>query len=366
MGILLKVFGDGRAGFLALLLSAAIFMSAQAALLPVVALRVGFAFEAGVLAAIAWMLAKVRPWPEHEAGLAGLLIILLTIVLSLWAESTGSRVIPLLAGALLAFTALTTSAAVIVVAVWFLTPLALPLWRQRRLEIVLFVLAATALIVPWSIRNYNVFREVILIRGNFGLELAVSNNDCTQVSLVENVISECFQVQHPNTSAGEADRIVRLGEPEYNRQRTHEALAWITANPVRFASLTARRFVRFWIPSETGDPISEIFHPLVTRERLWVYGMTLMSVFGLVRLWRTNPPGALLCSLWLSLFPLVYYIVQFLERYRRPILWITFLLAGAEIWRLILQSRLGSRLTSASLPQKTDAPETGQVPGASN
>jgi hypothetical protein len=339
MGTVLRVFGEGRAGAFVLFLSAAVFMSAQAALLPVVAVRVGIPFEAGVLAAIAWILAKVRLWPEHEAALAGLLILLLTIILSVWVESSGSLIIPILAGALFAFTALTTSAVIIVLAAWFLTPLSAPLWRQRRREIGLFVLAGSALIAPWSVRNYEVFKEVILIRGNFGIELAVSNNQCSEVSLVESVLKGCFQVNHPNTSAAEVQRIVSLGEPEYNRQRTREALAWITANPLRFASLTARRFARFWMPSETGDPVSEIFHPLVTRERIWVYGMTLMSVFGLVRLWRTNPPGALILSLWLSLFPIVYYIVQFLERYRRPILWITFLLAGSEILRLITEQR---------------------------
>ncbi len=366
MGALLRTFGDGRPGLFALVLSAAILMAAQAALLPLVAVHLGVAFEAGVLAAIAWILAKARPLPEYEASLAGLLVILLTIVFARWAGSTGSRTTPLLAGALFAFTALTTSAAAIVVAAWFLTPLAAPLWRRRRLEIVLFALSACAILAPWMVRNFNLFGGLILMRGNFGLELAISNNACAEVSLVENLLSQCFQTSHPNTSVEEANRIVSLGEPEYNRQRSQQALAWITANPVRFASLTARRIVRFWIPSETGDPIGEAFLPAFTRERLWVYGLTLMSLFGLMRLWRTNPSGALLCTLWLSLFPLVYYIVQFLERYRRPILWITFLLAGAEIWRLILQSRIGPRLNSGNPPPTENAPGTSQVPGAGN
>ena len=307
MGTLLRIFGDGRSGLFALAMSSAIFMAAQAALFPLAAVHLGVAFEAGVLAAIAWILAKIRPFPEYEASLAGLLVILLTIVLARWAGSSGGRAISLLAGALFAFTALTTSAAAIVVAVWFLTPLAAPLWRHRRLEIALFALSASALLSPWLVRNFNLFGGLILMRGNFGLELAISNNACAEVSLVENLLSQCFQASHPNTSAGEAKRVVSLGEPGYSRQRTQEALAWITANPLRFASLTARRIVRFWIPSETGDPIGETLLPAFTRERLWVYGMTLMSIFGLMRLWRACPPGALLCSLWLSLFPLVYY-----------------------------------------------------------
>ncbi len=366
MGALLRIFGDGRSGLFALVMSAAVFMAAQAALFPLAAVHLGVAFEAGVLAAVAWILAGIRSFPEYEASLAGLLVILLTVVLARWTGSTGNRTAALLAGALFAFTALTTSAAAIVVAAWFLTPLAAPLWRHRRLEIALFAISASAILSPWLVRNFNLFGGLILMRGNLGLELAISNNACAEVSLVENLLSHCFQASHPNTSAEEANRMVSLGEPEYNRQKTRQALTWITANPVRFASLTARRIVRFWIPTETGDPIGEAFHPAFARERIWVYGMTLMSIFGLIRLWQASPGGALLCTLWLSLFPLVYYIVQFLERYRRPILWITFLLAGAEIWRLILQSRLRPRLTSDVLGPTKNAPGTDQIPGASS
>lgn len=343
MGTLLKIYGDGREALFSLAFSAAVLLALQAAMLPLAAVALGIRFEAGVLASLAWLLAKIRPFPEFEANLAGVLIMALTMLLIRWVRPDSGMVQAMLAGGLSAVLALTATPAVPVVVLWFLTPLAAPLWRGRRREILGFWLCFAALLSPWVIRNYKVFGEFIPLRVNFGLELAVSNNGCANVSLVENLISRCFESEHPNASLAEAKRVAALGEPAYHLEKRRQAFAWIAANPAGFASLTARRFVRFWIPSETGNPVAEAFHPLVTRERLWIYLTTLMSIFGLLRLWRTSVAGATMCTLWLAVFPLIYYIVQFVERYRRPVLWITFLLAGAEMWRLIAANRVRQR-----------------------
>ena len=56
--------------------------------------------------------------------------------------------------------------------------------------------------------------------------------------------------------------------------------------------------------------------------------MTLLSIPGLWLLWKKNAHAAGILALWLVLFPLIYYVVQFDPRYRFPILWVNFLLAG--------------------------------------
>ena len=38
-----------------------------------------------------------------------------------------------------------------------------------------------------------------------------------------------------------------------------------------------------------------------------------------------------LCTIWLAFFPLIYYVVQYEDRYRYPIMWITFLLGALPV-----------------------------------
>jgi hypothetical protein len=45
-------------------------------------------------------------------------------------------------------------------------------------------------------------------------------------------------------------------------------------------------------------------------------------------MWKKSRSAAGILALWLLLFPLIYYVIQFDLRYRFPILWVTLLLAG--------------------------------------
>ena len=94
------------------------------------------------------------------------------------------------------------------------------------------------------------------------------------------------------------------------------AIAWIGANPGRFASLTAERFVLIWFP-----PIG-----------LGLTASTILGFVGLLLCWRTNRRAALLTAAPLMLYPLVYYATHTFVRYRYPILWISFLLAGHALY----------------------------------
>jgi hypothetical protein len=45
----------------------------------------------------------------------------------------------------------------------------------------------------------------------------------------------------------------------------------------------------------------------------------------------------------LATYPLIYYIVAYMPRYRIPIDWILYILAGAAVWQLIGGSLRTSR-----------------------
>ncbi len=201
------------------------------------------------------------------------------------------------------------------------------------------------IVAPWLIRNYLVFHRVIPVRDNFGLELAVSNNDCARFGIQRNFETGCFQKEHPNANLDEAKKVLALGEPKYNDARMREALRWIVGNPARFAKLSAMRFVVFWFPTET----TSFFVPGRVLERFTIYVMTLLSLPALFMLHRRNRQSAAVCISCLGLLPLVYYLVQYEYRYRYPILWVTFLLGALPITYFL--KRMFPSWSTDSLPQ---------------
>ena len=171
------------------------------------------------------------------------------------------------------------------------------------------------------------------MRDDFGLELAVSNNDCAHFAIRINLDSGCFDSEHPNGSLAEAMKVAQMGEAHYNDQRLHEASGWIKNHRTRFMQLTGMRLIAFWLPTETGT-----IHYAGTGRRLersLIYLMTLMSIAGVWILYRQDRKSGYICLSCLVLYPLVYYIVQFIDRYRYPILWLTFLLGSLPIARFL-------------------------------
>ena len=115
------------------------------------------------------------------------------------------------------------------------------------------VAAGAALVcLPWFIRNYEQFHSVFFVRDNLGLELYTSNNSCATPTMLGNYLSGCHFQTHPNVNAAVAAEVLEKGEIRFNQERMHEAFAWISENPRAFASLTARRFMRFWFPYLTS------------------------------------------------------------------------------------------------------------------
>jgi hypothetical protein len=177
------------------------------------------------------------------------------------------------------------------------------------------------------VRNYFVFGRLIFVRDNLGLELSISNNDCAPLSFEKN-LELCFAKFHPNVSTAEATRVLKLGEPQYNDVRLHEAIDWIRSHPSKFVTLSTQRFFAFWMPSDVANPLHDLVNPGQRKMRGTIYLLTLLSVLGLAILYSQNRNGFVLCALWLGLYPPVYYFIQYIDRYRYPIMWVTFLLGA--------------------------------------
>jgi hypothetical protein len=291
---------------------------------------------------LAWLLGLLlKPdleerWESHLAGLTALLLTTAACVWLkrdrpfAWAVATGAlgglaiHLNPVLGGVYL---------------VWvlyagrrpgYLKRSVLPLWILPLLMVTL-----------WTNRNVAVMRWLFPIRDDLGLELYVSYNDCAPYGFRENMRDSCITRFHPNSSAEEAQTLRALGEYRYNQTRLRKALAWIRVHPARAANLTLQRIWFFWFPSENG---LQGYREQRLR-MLALHALTVASFFGLYQSLKRRIFSATFLLLWIALFPLIYYLVQFEYRYRYPLLWTTCLLA-AEALRLT-----GSRLRLQ--PRKT-------------
>ena len=113
-------------------------------------------------------------------------------------------------------------------------------------------------------------------------------------------------------------KVRQMGEVAYDRYDLHLALQWIRQHPGKFATLSAWRFLYFW----AGPPE----HPY---ELIVTTSYTLAGLVGLFFMKRFV--GSIQFQIWVTVlasFPLMYYFVQYVSRYRTPIDWMLWFSAG--------------------------------------
>jgi hypothetical protein len=225
-----------------------------------------------------------------------------------------------------------------------------PMPRVQKLALALMPFAV---ISPWLVRNYEVFHHIVLIRDNLGTELWNSNNACATFSFKINRSINCFQ--HPNESLAEASKVRAMGEYDYNQEKLREALAWIKDNPGKFAELTKQRFLAFWFFTPGRGYFSGGHIP---ASILMIWLTAPLSVGGLWLLSKNQRNTAGICLVWLILFPVIYYIIQFTPRYRYPIWWASLLPASfivkeaaLRVWQRVRKSH--PHLAPAPDPQRS-------------
>jgi len=322
VALIYRIFGlTLTAGYIALLLRITCH-SAFYAMLPWVAGKLGVGKQSGVIAGLAW--AFVADWPGHGEMLTALMLALLLVAcVRRWHAPRLSAAGSFLLGMAWAV-------------VFHVQPALLPTmlacmafelgWSKdrRRWSFALIMVLGTVLVcLPWAWRNYAAFGEVFFIRSNFGLELRMGNHDGAAADI--DVMGARQGFRHPRIDLEEAYKLREIGEIEYMRQARAEAIDWITANPGEFTRLTALRIVHFW------------FGPL--HMPVAAAGVSALTVLALLGLWysrgTTTIPQRAALIIPLLTFPLVYYIVAYMFRYRLPVHWIILILAAAAVWHWI-------------------------------
>jgi hypothetical protein len=312
VSLLFRLFGAGRLGALSVFLFNAASASVQYALLVVLALACGLSPRPGILAGAVGALFPLHPLVEvdgWEASFVGMCwVAVLALTLHWWRRSPASGLYAVLAGLCWGLLMLAAPQMLAVfAAVMILYFLVVPRGTLGRSALALS--AAVLILLPWVIRNERTFGRLFFIRSNFGLELSMSNHDGAHPLLVQEMYSDgtnnFHKRRHPASSVPEAQLVQRMGEVNYNHWRFEEASQWIKTHPRAFLRLTAHRFWYFWFGFRWYKTL--ILFPLV-----------LAALLGLIRLFRVEPLAAWLFAACWTMFPLVYYCVNFDSRYAYP------------------------------------------------
>lgn len=313
VALLIGWFGNGPGAILALRWCTTLVIAAQLCLLPFLTRSFKLGYAPGALAAVVFLTSGIPREDWWEQNYTGLLMIVLSILMYRMLTRESSTLEAVCTGTLWGFSLLVSPVLLPALGLW----LCAMFWATGKplSQKLALVLLPTLVVCPWLVRNYEVFDQFVFVRDNLGMELAVSNNACAEFSFIANRISGCYALQHPNENADEAARVRSLGEVPYNGARMREAKAWIGENPERFIRLTGERIAAFWVPSALPVPGA--------RRKLdaVVSAASILCVAGLVLLWRRNRMAMFVVLCWLLTYPPIYYLTQYNERFRLPLLW---------------------------------------------
>jgi hypothetical protein len=192
-------------------------------------------------------------------------------------------------------------------------------WRRWPGAAALAVLGLALFVGPWAVRNQQMLGEPVLLRSNFGMELALANHEAAVSGEDPRAVFRArIETIHPHRSA---DALVAMqaagGEVAYARALGDEAKGWIADHPADFARLSLRHLREFlfpppWLWTVVSDNPGTALLPKVAVN--WA-----MSVFGLLgaALAAWQAPRRYRFALLLLLVPMLpYAVVQPILRYR--------------------------------------------------
>lgn len=331
LSLILRVFPYDAGFHQAIILLALCLSSLGWAVLPHVGSRIGLPRVAAVLAGVLGALYPLHKGTELDGSweaplLAPLFAILCAHLFTLDWEDRGKSVTAALGMGLLMLTQ------PVVAGPWIGILCVLVVQRRARPRQALLALIVSMLVLaPWTVRNVNALGGFCFVRSNLGLELWISNGPWAKPSLAENLQFGQREktVPHPDVNPAEALKMREMGELGYNRLRLREALAWMGANPVKFAKLTAQRTGNFLAPPRRSLMLRAVEASVVA---LALAGMALLLL-------RRTQCGWMLLAVWVTMPP-IYLLLQSDERYRYPMEWSIFLCAAFAVTEVASRLRI--------------------------
>jgi hypothetical protein len=279
-------------------------------------------------------------------------VILLWILLRLAQADAGvfSRGWLILTGALAGFLFILSPPAGLaaIVGLGFFHLLRAPL-RQWWIAPISTLVAAGLLAGPWAIRNMSELGAPILLRDNFGLELAIANYpgavNPADPRLAYWTRMTGIQTMHLT----EAQLRAAGGEVAYYRGLGETAREWIAAHPWDFLTLCGRRFVEFFLPPRwIWSPYSATPERYTDVRQFFVWLAALGGLATLVAMAPFRRPYAYILAAIMA-YSLPYVLTQPDLRYRYPISTLLIFCALDGAFRLFayLRGRGDNRLSVA-------------------
>lgn len=204
----------------------------------------------------------------------------------------------------------------------------------------IFVLA----LLPWAIRNYYVIDGLVFVKSNFGMELWLGNNPA-----VDKIYSPEL---HPFNSFPQRISLILSGEPNYNRERQRQAIAYIEGHPRTFLKNLSDRIVDTWAATYDSGAEAWIVALRLSRADVWFCtAFSVLSFAGLILALFAGFADSLPLAMCLLLFPIPYYVTHTATRYRHPIdPFMTIFTVYAVAWFLAIFLRRPGQVPSEPHP----------------
>jgi hypothetical protein len=202
---------------------------------------------------------------------------------------------------------------------------------QRKVANAMTLLLAAALVflvvTPWTVRNYKVNGQLILIKNCFGKELWIGNNPKSNISL----IMDCFIMRPENIPS----EWMELNEKQLMKVMQSEAIDYICNDPAAFAGRTLKRIFWFW----TTAPKAYIFNSELSKRLRWdwlriFYWFGFLLLASIVRISDRRFPReyVMVLAAFFMTYSLVYGLTHVgLTRFRGEIEFIIFPAAAQGI-----------------------------------
>jgi hypothetical protein len=206
------------------------------------------------------------------------------------------------------------------------------IWTRRRVaNVKISILICAAIIIacvaPWVVRNEIQFRQLIVMRSNFGLEMAVGNAPGALGYSGSGTGGDL----HPHDSVAAAKEVARIGEAAYMREMSRRAAGWIAADPARFLTLTLQRMRLTFFPDRQLVGWQPLFGAEIPWLLIMMFGALRIAAIAAALLCRVKPGMALLYTIT-PLAP--YFITHVNMRYIFPTYFVSIVLIAFVADRL--------------------------------
>ncbi len=188
------------------------------------------------------------------------------------------------------------------------------LWELRKESLPWLKPLAVALLVfglgvaPWTLRNYLAFGKFVPLRSNFGLVLWMANHS-------ESPGFDSFSSPYGNLQ--QATIYQQMGEITYMATKKHEAYRFMKSHVRRTAVNVTRNIWLFWF-GVTDRQVNPWYggSTYASVDFIANTAVVLLAMVGTILAWQSNKSAALLYSVVLLFFPVVYYFTRPALRFR--------------------------------------------------